>query len=223
MQISEIFYSIQGEGKLTGIPSVFIRVTGCNLRCSWCDTPYASWNAGGGQGNEMTIPQIMSEVMKYRPSHIVLTGGEPMMFNETVQLIRDLKNANLHVTLETAGTLWLADLPPIDLGSISPKLSNSSAGEKRINPDVLRKFATSDLFLDRQWKFVITHERDISELQELIKPLNIAPSDILLMPEGTDPVLLADRSRWLVELCKHHNYRFCPRLHVQLYGNKRGI
>src|ERR1035437_236583 len=126
MKISEIFYSIQGEGKLTGVPSVFTRVSGCNLRCTWCDTPYASWNP---EGADTPLAKIVGEVLKYpAATHVVLTGGEPMMFPETVELITLLKDLGKHITVETAGTLWLDGLPPgaIDLASISPKLANST-------------------------------------------------------------------------------------------------
>jgi len=217
MKISEIFHSIQGEGKLLGIPSTFIRLTGCNLRCIWCDTPYASWNP---QGSEMSITEIMTEVMKWRPSHIVLTGGEPMLSKETTQLITELKKSNLHITLETAATLWLDDLPPIDLASISPKLSNAQTPNS-INLPILQKFATDNRFTDRQWKFVISRQQDLAELEDLLTRLNISSHDVLLMPEGIDATILAERGRWLAETCKHHGYRFCPRLHVALYGNKR--
>ncbi|MCL2648828.1 MAG: 7-carboxy-7-deazaguanine synthase QueE [Phycisphaerales bacterium] len=241
MQISEIFYSIQGEGKLAGVPSVFVRVSGCNLRCVWCDTPYASWNA---EGSEMSVAQVVTEVLKYRASHVVLTGGEPMIFKEIALLIRELKKADLHITVETAGTLWLDEIPAggIDLASISPKLSNSmprllapgsakgsieeqNHERQRINIGVLKQFATNiSTIKARQWKFVISQEQDIVEMEALLAQLNagISKSDVLLMPEGTDVATLAQRGRWLAEICKHRGYRFCPRLHVELYGNKRG-
>src|SRR4051812_32354384 len=126
MKIAEIFYSIQGEGKLTGVPSVFVRVSGCNLRCVWCDTPYASWNP---VGDDLSVATILQRIADIGPSanHAVLTGGEPMMFKEMAELIRSLKGLGKHITVETAGTLWLDGLPKaaIDLASISPKLANS--------------------------------------------------------------------------------------------------
>src|SRR3954468_14954811 len=129
MRIAEIFYSIQGEGKLTGVPSVFVRVSGCNLPCTWCDTPYASWHP---EGPEMTTDPLLAEIARHPATHVVLTGGEPMMFKELVPLITALKSQGKHITVETAGTLWLEELPQgaIDLASISPKLSNSTPLER---------------------------------------------------------------------------------------------
>src|SRR4051794_10504349 len=109
MKIAEIFYSIQGEGKLAGLPSIFIRTSGCNLRCTWCDTPYASWQP---EGTDLSIPQIIEQLERIGPAarHLVLTGGEPMMFKESAELITTLKSRTdraWHITVETAGTLWL--------------------------------------------------------------------------------------------------------------------
>src|SRR2546430_7022976 len=83
MKISELFYSIQGEGKLVGMPSVFVRASGCNLRCTWCDTPYASWQP---EGSETSIAQILEQAAAYPANHIVLTGGEPMIMPDIVAL-----------------------------------------------------------------------------------------------------------------------------------------
>ena len=190
MRIAEIFYSIQGEGKLVGVPSAFVRVSGCNLRCVWCDTPYASWDADKSESPDLNPEQILAEVERKAPGvkHIVLTGGEPMMFKETAGLIAAFKATGKHVTVETAGTLWLENLPPgaIDLASVSPKLSNSVPNERqggrfaqahekqRINLDVLRTFATraGDIIADCQWKFVISTEHDLIEMEELLATLH---------------------------------------------------
>jgi 7-carboxy-7-deazaguanine synthase len=243
MKIAEIFYSIQGEGKLVGIPSVFVRVSGCNLRCTWCDTPYASWQP---DGKEKSVNEIVEEVMKSPSGHVVLTGGEPMMFKETVELIGTLKHAGKHVTVETAGTLWLQGLPVggIDLASVSPKLSNSTPKEReggrfaqahergRIAMEVLKTFATGGggVVRECQWKFVISREEDLQEMEELLARLNsqlsntprIGTEDVVLMPEGTDAAILTQRSQWLAEVCKERGYRLSPRLHVYLWGNRRG-
>jgi 7-carboxy-7-deazaguanine synthase len=244
MKIAEIFHSIQGEGKLMGVPSAFVRVSGCNLRCTWCDTPYASWDP---QGEEMTAAAVAERVMGYPADHVVLTGGEPMMYKETVDLIRLLKAAGKHITVETAGTLWLDGLPAggIDLASISPKLSNSTPQEReggrfadmheghRENLGVLKTWAVGGggVVGECQWKFVIGAAQDLAEVESLVRRLNgqvpagarLAPVDVLLMPEGIDAATLAERSRWLVELCREKGYRLCPRLHVMLWGNRRGV
>src|SRR6266700_3347126 len=103
MFISEIFYSLQGEGELTGVPSVFVRASGCNLRCTWCDTPYASWEP---EGEEMTVGEITARVTAYGAEHVVLTGGEPMIMPEIVELCDALKGRGHHLTIETAATVY---------------------------------------------------------------------------------------------------------------------
>lgn len=242
MKIAELFYSIQGEGKLTGVPSLFIRVSGCNLRCTWCDTPYASWHP---EGRDLSLDQIVTEAetLSNAATHVVLTGGEPMLFKETVPLLHTLKRHGKHVTVETAGTLWpgALDHAAIDLASISPKLSNSTPTERdhgrfaqahdrqRINLEVLRTFAAHPAIVDRQWKFVLSTPTDLIEMETLIATLNdslpatqkIPPRDILLMPEGTSAQTLSEKSRLLAELCKQKGYRLSPRLHVYLWGNTR--
>ena len=125
VKIAEFFYSIQGEGKLAGVPSVFVRASGCNLRCTWCDTPYASWEP---EGREMSVGQIIDEIAKHPSKHVVLTGGEPMIMPGVEELCQRIKQRDYHLTIETAATVY----KPIDadLASLSPKLSNSTPIER---------------------------------------------------------------------------------------------
>src|ERR1700727_3181099 len=116
MKIAEIFFSVQGEGSLVGVPSVFVRTSGCNLRCVWCDTPYTSWTP---QGPEMTLDSILEEVKRHPASHTVVTGGEPMIAPEIAPFTEALHRAGQHITIETAGTVFAPVL--CDLMSISPK------------------------------------------------------------------------------------------------------
>jgi 7-carboxy-7-deazaguanine synthase len=209
---------------------VFIRTSGCNLRCVWCDTPYASWNP---EGEDVPVSAIVEQTLIHNCSHVVITGGEPYLFKDLPDLAAALREAKLHITLETAGTLW-QDLD-IDLASVSPKLANSTPHEReggrfavlhethRINLDVLRRFATAPRIKDRQWKFVIASPADLTEVETLLSQIGgIPPTDVLLMPEGTSRETLASRAPWLAEICKTRGYRYCPRLHVELWGNKRG-
>src|SRR5436190_5056867 len=192
MKVAELFYSIQGEGKLTGLPSFFVRASGCNLRCSWCDTDYASWNP---EGREMSIAEILDAWRNHKSHHIVLTGGEPMIMPDMSDLASAFKKENCHITVETAATIY----KPIqlDLASLSPKLSNSTphtreAGrfadsheKNRLNIPVIQEFI--DTSPDFQLKFVVSSEEDLSEIDHLLQKLrNWRPSDILLMPEGID-------------------------------------
>ncbi|MCU0721251.1 MAG: 7-carboxy-7-deazaguanine synthase QueE, partial [Pirellula sp.] len=104
IRVSEIFHSVQGEGKLTGTPSVFVRTSGCNLRCWFCDTRYASWEP---EGDQWSVPQIIDQVSKFPSKHVVLTGGEPMIFAEICELTAELRALGKHITIETAGTVDL--------------------------------------------------------------------------------------------------------------------
>ncbi|HUE12166.1 MAG TPA: 7-carboxy-7-deazaguanine synthase QueE [Steroidobacteraceae bacterium] len=223
MKIAELFYSLQGEGALVGVPSVFIRTSGCNLRCSWCDTPYTSWQP---EGTEFTIEQILDEVKAHPARHVVVTGGEPMILPDVTPLTERLRALGLHITIETAGTVCR----PVacDLMSISPKLSNSTpAGEwaerhdrLRIQPAVLRELMERYPY---QLKFVIAKPDDLAEVRALLETLRADRERVILMPEGTGRDVLRERSLWLAEICKEEGFRFSPRLHVELYGNQRGV
>jgi 7-carboxy-7-deazaguanine synthase len=230
MLISEIFYSVQGEGELTGVPSVFIRTSGCNLRCRWCDTPYASWNP---EGTEMSVDSIVCEVKKHPAAHVVLTGGEPMVARGIHELAALLRAAGKHITIETAGTIAPGGIA-CDLASISPKLANSTPlpgtiepawierhERSRLRPDLLREWLESFSY---QLKFVISSESDLAEIESLLAAtgLEIPPAKVLLMPEGTDPATLDARRAMLVDLCLRKGHRLCDRLHIRLFGNTRG-
>ena len=228
MRIAEIFHSIQGEGLLAGVPSVFVRTSGCNLRCHWCDTPYASWKP---EGPEMSVAEILRKVLGWDCHHVVLTGGEPMIAPELPALAAGLRQAGKHITIETAATVPPAEIA-CDLASLSPKLSNSTPPaerdpawakkheEARLRPEVIAEWIKN---YDFQLKFVVSSEKDLTEIKNLLSRLPPVPFHrVLLMPEGTDSKTLASRSPWLVEICKLEGFRFCPRLHIELFGHQRG-
>jgi 7-carboxy-7-deazaguanine synthase len=223
LKIAELFYSIQGEGSLVGVPSVFIRTSGCNLRCAWCDTPYASWQP---EGADLTPDQIVDEVKAHPARHVVITGGEPMIAPEIIALTERLRGLGWHITIETAGTVF----QPVacDLMSISPKLANSTPDGRwaaphnrlRIQPEVLLELMARYPY---QLKFVIEKPDDLDEVRTLIGALEADRSRVILMPEGTDRDRLRERAVWLAEICKQEGFRFSPRLHVDLWGNRRGV
>jgi 7-carboxy-7-deazaguanine synthase len=221
--VAEIFYSVQGEGSLVGTPSVFVRTSGCNLRCAWCDTPYASWEP---EGQDLTVSDVVSAVVGYGPRHVVITGGEPMIVPEIVALSQELRHAGLHITIETAGTVYAA--VACDLMSISPKLSNSTPEGRwaaqherlRIQPDILRRLTSA---YEYQLKFVVASPQDVPEIQSLLEQIGAERGKVILMPEGTEAPLLRERAVWLVEICKREGFRYSPRLHIDLYGNRRGV
>jgi 7-carboxy-7-deazaguanine synthase len=224
MRIAEIFYSVQGEGSLVGVPSVFVRTSGCNLRCSWCDTPYTSWHP---EGAEMDIDQILAHADRFPSArHVVITGGEPMIAPEIVELSERFHELGLHITIETAGTVFAPVV--CDLISVSPKLANSTPEgvfraqheRLRLQPDVLRRLIAG---FDYQLKFVVAKETDIAEVIETVALLGAPADKVILMPEGITADVLDERGAWISEICKDRGYRFSPRLHIHLYGNRRGV
>ena len=209
---------------LAGVPSVFVRTSGCNLRCTWCDTPYTSWQP---QGEERSVESVADEVNSSGAAHVVITGGEPMIAPGIEELTRRL---NQHITIETAGTVDI-DVR-CDLMSISPKLANSTPHDRdegrwaaqherlRYQPDVLKRLISRYPY---QLKFVIADPRDLDEVRAIIQEIGASEDRVLLMGEGIDQALLAERGRWLVEICKQQGFRFSPRLHIELWGNRRGV
>jgi len=229
MVVSEIFFSIQGEGILVGTPSVFVRTAGCNLRCNWCDTPYSSWDP---EGKEMAIDTIVAAVRKFDVRHCVLTGGEPMIAPGIHDLAAKLRKAGSHITIETAATVAPEGIA-CDLASLSPKLSNSTPNERL--SDTWRKRHERDRYqpgvidawlkdYDCQLKFVITSEQDITEIHSLLDNLHqpIGPERVLLMPEGVTVEELRARTETVMSLCRRYGYRYGSRLHIELFGNRRG-
>ena len=230
MKISELFFSIQGEGELTGVPSVFVRTSGCNLRCRWCDTKYASWKP---EGENVTINDLVDRVCSYPARHVVISGGEPMIAKGIEEFTHLLKESGKHITIETAGTIAPNGIQ-CDLASLSPKLSDSTPKEgdinkewidrhesKRLDYDILSEWVNSYNF---QLKFVVSKEEEIKEIQNVINRIEgkIIPEKVLLMPEGVDPDTLRSRYDLLIDLCKENGYRLCHRLHIDLFGNTPG-
>jgi len=209
---------------LVGVPSVFVRTSGCNLRCVWCDTPYTSWQP---EGEDRSLASIVEEVNSYGASHVVITGGEPMIAPEMEELTRQLTQ---HITVETAGTVD-ANVR-CDLMSISPKLANSTPHERdhgrfagqherlRYQPEILRRLIQ---LYPYQLKFVITDPGDLQQVNAIVSDIGASRSRVLLMPEGVDAAILAERGRWLVDIAKREGFRMTPRLHIDLWGNRRGV
>jgi 7-carboxy-7-deazaguanine synthase len=227
MKIAEIYKSVQGEGLLTGTPSVFVRASGCNLRCWFCDTPYASWHP---EGHDYAVDEIVAEVEEWDCRHVVLTGGEPMLFAELIPLCEKLREQGRHITIETAGTLFL----PVecDLMSISPKFSSSGPDPRqlphwsrrhereRFRPDVMRQLLSG---FEYQLKFVVDSIVDIPELHAFLAEFpEIDSQRVLLMPQGTTQEELAPCASWLEPLCQEHDWTFCPRRQIEWFGPVRG-
>jgi len=226
MRIAEIYKSIQGEGFLVGTVSLFVRASGCNLRCWYCDTPHASFQP---VGEDLSVDQIVQQLEALGGTHVVLTGGEPMLFAEMIPLCRQLSERKWHVTVETAGTLYL----PVqcDLMSISPKLSNSTPSPEQFRgwsdrhdrsrdaPEVIRQLVDQYRY---QIKFVVDRPADCKEVEEYLDRFpEIDRSRVMLMPQGTDADSLVEVGRWLAPYCRKHGLRFCPRRQIEWFGLSR--
>jgi 7-carboxy-7-deazaguanine synthase len=227
MRIAEIYRSIQGEGLLTGTESTFIRTSGCNLRCWFCDTPYTSWDP---EGEDLSVDDILAEASRHEARHVVVTGGEPMLWAELAPLTAGLKAQGRHITIETAGTLHL-DVG-CDLMSISPKLANSTPPELRDPhwrrrhertrhvPEVVGRLLGSYPY---QLKFVVDRPEDLPDVERYLGDLRrVDRQRVLLMPQGVDRAELEARAAWLVPYCRQAGYRFCPRKHIEWFGLTRG-
>jgi len=237
LPINELFYSLQGEGKLAGVPSVFVRTSGCNLRCWFCDSYHTSWEPTHAQ---MAVDDVVDEVTSYTDAdHVVLTGGEPLIHDDAVTLVERLDALDYHVTVETNGTIYRD--APIGLASISPKLASSTPtpekdpkgdGEwadrhedRRVDIDA---FAALVDDYDAQLKFVVTGPEDMAEIESLVADVRdaadatIPDSDVLLMPEGMTRDELDERRNEVAELAMEYGYRYTPRLHVDLWNDAPG-
>lgn len=237
LPINELFYSLQGEGTLAGMPSVFIRTSGCNLRCWFCDSYHTSWEPTHAW---LDLDTIVDRVTDYEQAdHVVVTGGEPLIHDEVVDLVDQLSAVGYHTTVETNGTIYRDT--SIDLASISPKLASSTPTpemdpqsdggwedrheERRIDMDALCSLVET---YESQLKFVVTGPDDMPEIKELIERLRSAANteirdrDVLLMPEGMTTDRLADTREIAADLALEHGYRYTPRLHVNLWEDAPG-
>lgn len=206
---------------------MFVRLSGCNLRCTWCDTPYTSWKP---EGEEKMLGEILGNVRRRWASHVVVTGGEPMLTEPVVALTKGLKDLGLHITIETAGTVYRPVV--CDLMSISPKLANSTPFKReggkwaanhdrlRYQPEVLKQLMAE---YNYQLKFVVSGSDDLPEIQTILNETGADRSRVVLMPEGVSPEAMYERSKWLIEVCKRERFRYSPRLHIDIWGDERGV
>jgi 7-carboxy-7-deazaguanine synthase len=217
-RLSEVFYSIQGEGATAGLPAVFVRLQGCTVGCTWCDTKY-SWDPEAGRA--VDLDALLEEASAFPCRRVVLTGGEPLESSLFVPLARALGSRGFAIEVETSGTLP----PPMGFDraiqwNVSLKLAGSGVDEvKRIRPEAIRSFLSREAW----WKFVVTDETDVAEVLRLAERFALPRGRVLLQPEAVRREELVARSPWVVEECKRHGFRFSPRLHVLLWGAKRGV
>lgn len=241
MKVSEAFLSVQGEGTHIGVPSFFIRLTGCNLRCPWCDSKFSSY--GNPEGTTIDPLDLVKKLKtEYNDSwnvvtHVVITGGEPLIqMNELVELCSLLKSYNKYITIETNGTIRPHHMLKCDLYSISPKTSNSEPTDT--NDYILHKnnniSAVEHIIKcensDYQLKFVYDSKQDLNDIKSFIMTRvnrnmygNIPSSKVFLMPMGNTLEEIQAKSLELVEICKETGFTLSTRLHIYLWGTKRGV
>ncbi len=222
--IAETFVSLQGEGVLAGTPSFFIRTTGCNLRCAWCDTPYTSWKP---EGRRRSVAELVAEAARAGLRHVVVTGGEPLLQREIGTLTAALAAGGHHLTVETAGTL----APPFvcHLLSVSPKTGNSAPSgpwrprheQRRRDGQPLRTLLAAHP--EYQLKFVVQGAADLPEIEEVLAAVGADRGRVLLMPEGRSAAEVAARAPAVAALCLEHGFRYSPRLQLDLFGGGRGV
>lgn len=223
----EIFYSVQGEGKNAGTPSIFVRLSLCNLHCVWCDTPYTwDWKKFDKEKEiiEVSVKEVAEEMQKFPCKNVVLTGGEPMLQqNELVLLMSELKPDFYHFEVETNGTIIPSDELDRLMGqyNCSPKLENSGNSLKeREREEALRFFAKSP---KTTFKFVMKNKNDLEEVVPLMKKYRISADKVTLMPEGRTVESLKEKEDWLLPLCGEMGFHFSDRLHIHRFGDRRGV
>jgi 7-carboxy-7-deazaguanine synthase len=225
----EIFATVQGEGSSAGVPSVFVRLADCNLRCTWCDTKY-TWDWAQYDRTvetiELTIEDVVVRTLAAAGEAVknaVFTGGEPLLQqDELAGLAGRVRDRGFRVEVETNGTITPSEAlsTVVDQWNVSPKLATSGNAERaRHRPSALEWFAAAP---NAQLKFVITSDADVEEVSELTRLLALPRERVLLTPEGTDATTIAERSRWIAERCGTYGYRLGTRLHVFLWGSERG-
>ena len=231
MRVTELFYSLQGEGLLVGTPSVFVRLAGCPLRCRWCDTKYA-WDYSGG--TEFALDDLVEQICVQPCRHVVVTGGEPLVGADSApreglaMLTQQLKRLGRHITIETSGVAFVPDLA-CDLMSISPKLDNSAPTEPQraaIHAQAHRDQAAVAELIDRydyQLKFVVDAAEDLAQIEETLAGLGeVDPHKVLLMPQVAGREELRVKGPMVAELCLRTGFTFSSRLQVMLWNDERG-
>ncbi len=232
----EIFYSIQGEGKNVGQPSIFVRLSLCNLTCVWCDTAYTwNWENTSFEHNkkekfkkddwliQLSDDELITKVKEFPCKNLIFTGGEPLVQHKDLSRVLKKLPSGYHIAFETNGTI--VPTPELDnltdQYNVSVKLSNSRVPEAdRIVDKAIQFFASSP---KANFKFVVDAESDVKEVVSLVERFTIPLHKVYLMPQGTTAEALKEKELWVLELCKKYGFNYTTRIHIQLYGDKKGV
>ena len=210
LKINEIFYSIQGESSYSGLPCTFIRLTYCNLRCSYCDTEYAFYN-----GNDMKINEIIREVRKYPTKLIMITGGEPLLQKGSINLMQELLNNNYSVMLETSGSLKLKDVPKSVIKIVDFKCPSSNMMDKNDWTII------NDIKKEDEIKFVIANKKDYDWSKKMIKKHNLNKICPILFSPVYDKINISRLAEWILE--DGLTIKLQMQLHKHIFGDKKGV
>jgi 7-carboxy-7-deazaguanine synthase len=225
LKLSEIFYSLQGEGIDAGKPAVFIRTALCNLSCVWCDTKY-TWDWShydyDREVSEMTISSIQEQISRFDTKHCVITGGEPLIQQtKLIPLLSNLKNEDYFIEVETNATILPSEMLErfVDRWNVSPKLQNSSISKQyREVQSCMEYYAKNSKAVI---KFVICNQSDLAEVKTLVGKYKLKSQRIILMPEGNSAAEIIEKSKWLAEICQSNGYRLSVRLHTLIWSGTR--
>ncbi|MCA9063874.1 MAG: 7-carboxy-7-deazaguanine synthase QueE [Planctomycetaceae bacterium] len=222
--ISEVFESIQGEGPWAGTESLFIRTSGCNLRCWFCDTPYTSWQP---EGTQVSLADLAQTVARSSAPDVVLTGGEPMLVSDLADLTALCQQQGRRITIETAGTVY--QHLSCHLMAISPKLKNSVPMDAvwgprhertRHQPQIIRQLLQEYSCI---LKFVIDKPGDLEEVHACLSEFpQVQPEIVWLMPQARTREQLQEKAGWIRDAAAVHGFQFSSRLHIEKFGNRRG-
>ena len=222
----EIFHSIQGEGVSAGTPTVFLRLAVCNLACSWCDTKYTwDWDRYDIEKEAVSLPadEVEERILSFEHPHLVITGGEPLLQQKDLApMAISLKRRGYYCEVETNGTLVPVPgmVEAVSQWNVSPKTTTSgNERDRRENPQALDAFKELD---NAYFKFVIVQPEDVEEVSRLVDGYGISADRVLLMPEGTTARAVQERGVWVAEACAKRGFRFSTRLHILLWGDRRG-
>ena len=224
VEVTEIFQSLQGEGRRAGWPATFVRLRRCNLACSWCDQK-ETWdpNDPGYQVyDNMHLNEIRDIILDYGSRLLVISGGEPLLWQDRLATLVESMPLNIKIEFETNGTISPSKLRTLICDfNVSPKLQNSNNGVRKtkVHPDFIQLNKEGRVI----FKFVVSSTDDFIEIDEFVSENKIKSDTVYIMPEGVDKETICSRMTWLFDECVVRDYNLSTRMHVLAFGDKKGV